>query len=124
MIGEEKQVALNYKFDDASVPSSEAVSLGLIVTELVINSLKYAFPTNRPDAEVLVKYETLGTNWRLTVSDNGVGRPEQGTGSLDGLGNTLVKALTQQMKAQIETVSSPDGLTVSITHASFRPNPA
>jgi two-component sensor histidine kinase len=124
MIGEERRVALNYKFDDAAVPSTEAVSLGLIVTELVINSLKYAFPSNRPDAEILVKYETLGTNWRLTVSDNGVGRPEQGTGSLDGLGSTLVKALTQQMKAQIETVSSPDGLTVSITHASFMPNPA
>lgn len=124
MIDEERPVALNYKFDDASVPSTEAVSLGLIVTELVINSLKYAFPTNRPDAEILIKYETLGTNWRLSVSDNGVGRPEQGTGSLDGLGSTLIKALTQQMKAQIETVSSTDGLSVSITHASFRPNPA
>jgi two-component sensor histidine kinase len=124
MIGEERQVALHYKIEDASVPSTEAVSLGLIVTELVINSLKYAFPTGRPDAEILVKYETLGTNWRLTVSDNGVGRPEQGTGSLDGLGSTLVKALTQQMKAQMETASGPNGLSVSITHASFSPSPA
>ncbi len=124
MIGEEKQIALHHKFDDASVASREAVSLGLIVTELVINSLKYAFPTNRQDAEILVKYETLGTNWRLTVSDNGVGYPAQGAGSLDGLGSTLIKALTQQMKAQIETVSSSNGLSVSITHASFSPNPA
>lgn len=123
MIGEERQIALRYEIDDASVSSTEAVSLGLIVTELVINAVKYAFPTNRSDAEILVKYETLGTNWRLTVSDNGVGRPEQGTGSLDGLGSTLVKALTQQMKAQIETVSSSNGLSVSITHSSFSPNP-
>lgn len=121
MIGEERHVALRYKIEDAAVPSTEAVSLGLIVTELGINSLKYAFPTDRPDAEIVVKYETLGTNWRLTVSDNGVGRPEQGTGSLDGLGSTLVKALTQQMKAQIETVSDAQGLSVSITHATFTP---
>jgi two-component sensor histidine kinase len=124
MIGGERQIALHYKIEHASVPSTQAVSLGLIVTELVINALKYAFPSDRPDAEILVKYETQGTNWRLTVSDNGIGRPEQGTGSLDGLGSTLVKALTQQMKAQIETESGPNGLSVSITHASFSPTPA
>jgi two-component sensor histidine kinase len=123
MIDGEKKIALRYEIDDSSVQSTQAVSLGLILTELVINSLKYAFPTARPDAEILVKYETEGTNWRLTVSDNGIGRPEQGTGSLDGLGSTLVKALTQQMKAQIETESGPNGLSVSITHASFSPTP-
>jgi two-component sensor histidine kinase len=123
MIGGERHIALHYQIEDACVPSTRAVSLGLIVTELVINSLKYAFPSDRPDAEILVKYETQGTNWRLTVSDNGIGRPEQGTGSLDGLGSTLVKALTQQMKAQIAAESGPNGLSVSITHASFSPTP-
>ena len=68
--------------------------------------------------------ETSGTNWRLTVSDNGVGRPHDGAGSGDGLGSTLVKALAQQVKAQIETVSSAHELTVSITHATFTSGPA
>jgi two-component sensor histidine kinase len=124
MIDDERRVSLRYQFDDASAASSEAVSLGLIVTELVINSLKYAFPTNRRDAEVVVKYETSGANWRLTVSDNGVGRPHDGAGSWDGLGSTLVKALAQQVKAQIESVSGAHGLTVSITHATFTARPA
>jgi len=124
MIDDERQVSLRYRFDDASAASSEAVSLGLIVTELVINSLKYAFPTNGRDAEVVVKYETSGENWRLTVSDNGVGRPHDGAGSYDGLGSTLVKALAQQVKAQIESVSGAQGLTVSITHATFTARPA
>ena len=124
MIDDEWRPAVRYQFDDASVASAEAVSLGLILTELVINSLKYGFPTNRADAEVVVKYETSGTNWRLTVSDNGVGRPHDGAGSGDGLGSTLVKALAQQVKAQIETVSSEHGLTVAITHATFTSRPA
>jgi chemotaxis protein methyltransferase CheR len=119
MIDDEKRVSVRYEFDDASARSSEAVSLGLIVTELVINALKHAFPTNRPDAEILVKYETSGANWRLTVSDNGIGRPQDSAGSSDGLGSTLVKALAHQIKAQIETVSSARGLAVSITHATF-----
>ncbi|CAN3989302.1 sensor histidine kinase [Methylocystis bryophila] len=124
MIDDEWRVSIRCQFDDASAASSEAVSLGLILTELVINSLKYAFPTNRRDAEVVVKYETSGANWRLMVSDNGVGRPHDGAGSCDGLGSTLVKALANQVKAQIETVSSEHGLTVAITHATFTPRPA
>ncbi len=121
MIDEHRRVSLRYDLDDAAAPSSEAVSLGLIVTELVINALKYAFPTNRPDAEILVKYESSGANWRLTVSDNGVGRPQDNPGPSDALGGALVKALAQQVKAQIETVSSALGLSVSVTHTTFIP---
>lgn len=126
MIGEEKQIFLKYAFDRALIPSTEAVSLGLIVTELVINSVKYAFPDNRPDAEILVKYETSGSDWRLTVSDNGVGRPKENptAASSNGLGSTLVKALAQQIKAQIEMANGPHGLVVSIAHATFSPRPA
>ncbi|WP_018409248.1 sensor histidine kinase [Methylocystis rosea] len=126
MIGEEKQISLKYAFDRALIPSTEAVSLGLIVTELVINSVKYAFPQSRPDAEILVKYETSGSNWQLTVSDNGVGRPEgyNTAAASDGLGSTLVKALAQQIKAQIEMANSPHGLAVSLAHVTFSPRPA
>jgi chemotaxis protein methyltransferase CheR len=121
IIGQEKQISLKYAFDGALVSSTEAVSLGLIVTELAINSVKYAFPESRPDAVILVKYEKAGSNWRLTVSDNGVGRPKESAAAPNGLGSTLVKALAQQIKAQIETVSSSCGLSVSITHATFTP---
>lgn len=125
MIGEEKKISFKYALDSAVVPSAEAVSLGLIVTELVINSVKHAFPESRRDAAIFVKYEISGSNWQLTVSDNGVGRPKESTEtSPDGLGSSLVKALAQQIKAQIETVSSSRGLAVSITHVRFSPRPA
>jgi two-component sensor histidine kinase len=119
MIDDQRRISLRYEFDDASASSSEAVSLGLIMTELVINSLKYAFPTNRPNAEILVKYESSGANWRLTVSDNGIGRPQDSTRSSDGLGSTLVKALAQQIRAHIEIVSTARGLSVSVAQTAF-----
>ena len=102
------------------ITSATAVSLGLIVTELVINALKYAFPGDRPDALIMVTYEHDRRDWKLTVSDNGMGYdalahlPAEG-----GLGTTIVKALAKQLGARVEVDSSTTGLTTSVTRATF-----
>jgi chemotaxis protein methyltransferase CheR len=120
MIGESRPAELKVIADSGQVVSSDAVSLGLIVTELVINALKYAFPDNRPSAAVMVRYEVNGTDWKLSVSDNGVGRKEGAAPPpKGGLGTSLVKALAQQLNAQVTTLSSPDGMSVSVEHATF-----
>ena len=128
MIGDHNRISLKVISDESAVPSSQAVSLGLIVTELVINALKYAFPKASADPEVLVSYETSGPNWQLVVSDNGVGKPGANNDPVkDGLGTTLVKALAQQLEAKVETTNSPKGLKVSVTRATFKsrlPRPA
>jgi two-component sensor histidine kinase len=120
MIGDRSAISLKVLADEGMVLSAQAVSLGLIVTELVINALKHAFPRNHPNAEVLVSYETSGADWRLEVLDNGMGRP---TGAIaptkGGLGTSLVTALAQQLEARVETIDSPLGLKVSITRASL-----
>ena len=61
-----------------------------------------------------------GTNWKLSVADNGVGKPD-GVFAQEktGLGTGIVKALSQQLDAQVETLASLEGTTVSITHATF-----
>ena len=56
-----------------TVESSQAVSLGLVTTELVINALKHAFPPGH-EGEIVVRYDVDGAGWRLSVSDNGIGR--------------------------------------------------
>jgi two-component sensor histidine kinase len=86
----------------------------------VINALKYAFPNQNKAATVTVSYEVNGTDWKLSVCDNGVGRIDSsGPPAKGGLGTSLVQALAHQLDAQVEIVNSPTGMTVSITHATF-----
>ncbi|MDI1286230.1 MAG: histidine kinase dimerization/phosphoacceptor domain -containing protein [Reyranella sp.] len=120
MIGDVRQISLKVIGGRGSVSSRQAESLGLIVTELVMNALKHAFPEDSAKGQITVTYDTAGTNWKLSVSDDGIGKPDgvfaQGK---SGLGTGIVKALSQQLDAQVETVAGPHGTSVSITHATF-----
>ncbi len=76
MIGDSRPITLKVEADAGVAISRDAVSIGLIVTELVMNALKHAFPGERPDAAIVVSYRVAGTDWKLTVSDNGIGKPD------------------------------------------------
>ena len=120
MIHESRDVELEVVAGTGAVPSEEAVSLGLIVTELVINAMKHAFPPGAKAGRIVVGYEVKGDDWKLSVSDNGIGMAQKTAGAKSkGLGTMLVKAMAQQLEAQVDTVTSRDGTTVSLTRASF-----
>ncbi len=119
MVGESQPVKLNVNCDVGMIASAHAVSVGLIVTELVINALKYAFPHKKEGTEVDVRYEISGTDWKLTVSDNGVGKSDSAAAAEGGLGTTIVDALAKQLDAKVEVGRSPNGLSISIAHATF-----
>jgi chemotaxis protein methyltransferase CheR len=96
--------------------SENAVSCGLIVTELVINALKHAFPNGRK-GQVEVAFSGDKSNWRLSVSDNGVGRPLKPVGPIRvGLGTSIVEALARQLKATVETSACSAGTATAIIH--------
>jgi chemotaxis protein methyltransferase CheR len=100
--------------------SAQAVSMGLIVTELVINALKYAFPEDKPGSIVMVTYESRDDDWKLVVSDNGVGKAaEEAQETAGGLGTVIVNALVKRLEARMEVVAAPSGLYIAITRATF-----
>jgi two-component sensor histidine kinase len=120
MIADGRPVTIKVIGEGGSAPSREAESLGLIATELIMNALKHAFPTDRIMGRIVVAYDVDGTNWKLSVADNGVGKPDGVFAqSKTGLGTGIVKALAQQLDAKVETLADPSGTTVSITHATF-----
>jgi two-component sensor histidine kinase len=121
MIGEDQPIALTVAADEGMIGSDKAVSLGLIVTELVINAVKYAFPTDRPGSLVRISYDSDGADWELIVSDNGVGNGGAiAAETPGGLGTIIVKALVQQLEARMEVTSSETGVTVSIARGTFQ----
>jgi two-component sensor histidine kinase len=121
MIGDSRPVALKVMANPGTAMPRDTVSIGLVVTELVMNALKHAFPSPKTDAAILVHYNVAGTDWKLTVSDNGVGKPDvSANATKPGLGTSLVKALTRQLDAVLDTATGPRGTAVSITHATFK----
>src|ERR1700691_2807614 len=107
MIGDSRPIIVKVEADPGTGVSAEAVSIGLITTELVINALKHGFPSGGNGCgEILVKYEVDEANWRLSVSDNGVGLQQDGCRRRHtGLGTTIVEALAHQLKASVEISS-------------------
>jgi two-component sensor histidine kinase len=91
---------------------ADAVPLGLIINELVVNALKYAFPDGSA-GRIWVSLERIGTTLRLTVKDSGIGPQHSVQGT--GMGRRLVSALAQQLAATVEFRCSFPGTIVSIS---------
>jgi two-component sensor histidine kinase len=124
MIGDSRPISLQAQVEGGTASSTQAVSIGLIVTELVMNALKHAFPGDQGDGRIVVAYDLAGPNWRLTVSDNGIGRPEgHSDKTKPGLGTSIIAALAKQLDARVDVVMDPNGTKVSITHATFASQP-
>lgn len=119
MIGGRKPITLNVTADKATATSEEAISFGLITTELVINSLKHAFPNNRK-GKITVAYTARGSAWKLVVTDDGVGFSRTAKNEHSGLGTGIVSALAHQMHATIKTTSTGRGTSVSIIHTPIK----
>jgi two-component sensor histidine kinase len=116
MIRDKEQISLSVGVDDSVVGADVSVSLGLLVTELVINALKHAFPASRK-GKIVVGYHAHGPNWTMSVGDDGVGMPKDPADATRGLGSSIVEALAKQLHARIQVVDTKPGTTVSIIHS-------
>ena len=116
MIGDGGHIIIEVKAAEGGVSSSDAVSIGLIVTEAVINALKHAFAKDEKDGRIIVTYEVIGTDWKLSIADNGMGKPKCGSPKV-GLGTSIVNALANQLDARVDVVTGQGGTIVSIIHA-------
>ena len=112
MIHDHDQIKLTVEADDAQCAANTSVSLGLIVTELVINALKHAFPQGV--GHILVGYKAHAGEWTLSVSDNGVGMPRGKAPAKAGLGTSIVEALAKQLGASVDLADTHPGTKVSI----------
>lgn len=115
MISDPEQLSIEVCVDDSSVEDETSVSLGLIVTELVINALKHGFPEGR-HGKISIDYSSRGPDWTLSVSDNGIGMPALPAIAAAGLGTTIIEALARQLDARVKITDAHPGTTVSLAH--------
>jgi two-component sensor histidine kinase len=116
MIRDHNKQSIDVHSDDSKVGADVSVSLGLIVTELVINALKHAFPEERP-GKIIVNYQSQGPNWTLSVDDDGVGMPHGDAIATPGLGTSIVEALARQLQARVKVADRNPGTAVSVIHS-------
>jgi two-component sensor histidine kinase len=93
------------KAESHPIPLTQAVSVGLIINELLVNALKYAFPDDC-EGRVLVTFMRTDQEYCLAVSDNGVGIPaaRDSTSShpSTGLGQRLIRAFVAQLGGRLK----------------------
>lgn len=111
------RVRIETEIEQTYCASDTVMILGLILSELISNSLKHAFPDER-EGLIRVRLRSSGKGYELIVSDNGVGLPvtvdPENPGTF-GLG--LIKALARQLKADT-SIDTKEGTAF---HFMFKP---
>lgn len=106
-------VAIVSALDRVDVPAEHALRAGLIVNELVMNALKYAFPDGK--GRIDIGLSAAGPGYVLTVSDTGCGR---GDTARPGSGSRLVPMMAKSIGGVLAYGDGP-GVTVTLTVASI-----
>jgi PAS domain S-box-containing protein len=95
-------IKLKINAENILLDINTAIPLGLIVNELITNSLKHAFPDGKP-GKINVNFHTQDDHYEFTVKDNGIGFPEDlDYQNTDSLGLQLINSLTSQIDGEIE----------------------
>ena len=108
-------ITLDCRSEPAALPRDRAVSIGLIVNELVTNAAKHAF-AGRDAGRIQVRFAAAESGWTLSVSDNGTGMPPETRtkGRAGGLGQRLIEGFVRQARGTVSTESGSEGTAVTV----------
>lgn len=109
----DNNVQLHMDVDNLNLDVDSVIPLGLIVNELVSNSLKYAFPDNK-NGSIKVSLKEANEMLVLTVSDDGIGfENEKEILSNNSFGYKLINAFKDQLEADMK-IKNENGLSISL----------
>lgn len=111
----EEKVDMFYDVSEMRLDVDVAIPLGLIINELVTNSMKYAFPKDR-EGTIEISLHQEDDQIRLAVIDNGVGDAAEKRADSTSFGNNLIGLLTNKLKGTLRFLEGP-GYGVEILFA-------
>ncbi len=103
--GDFQKINLDIKAENINMNIGMAIPCGLIVNEMVTNSLKYAFPDNKSGTIKIIFKQNKPGSFVLQVSDNGSGMPQgMDIKNLKSLGIKLIQDLARQIEGELEYI--------------------
>lgn len=119
-LAQENQIEILYDTPKLYLDVDTAIPLGLIINELITNSLKYGFP-NKKKGEIKIKLAISPLNLLcLTVSDNGIGKQENPNKKSTEFGTQLIHILCKKLKGDIKVLKKAEGYGTEICFAKWK----
>lgn len=97
----ESSIAIRKEVIDMDIPITKAVPTGLIVNEVITNSIKHAFTPASQSPSISLRMERRDDKIYITLADNGVGFGNLGERKDSSLGITLIESLASQIDAEV-----------------------
>lgn len=115
--GQNVASAPRLQIDPVELDADTAIGCGFLITELISNVLKHAFPPDKPASapEVWISLAAEASSMSMIVGDNGVGLPDDVTvGQTNTLGMRLIGMFLRQLHASVE-IARQNGTTFTMT---------
>jgi two-component sensor histidine kinase len=109
----DKKVNFTLAVENHILDSESSLYLGIVLSELVMNALKYAFDRERNN-KIKIAFRTTGTQYKLTITDNGKGMPKQLHTQGTGMGFAIVHAMVEKLKGDLK-IKSSKGTQITLT---------
>jgi len=117
---EDKEIRIKTDVSAIKLDIDTIIPLGLIINELISNSLKYAFK-DQASGEISISLKEEGPSLQLNVMDNGIGLPEGfSVENNTSLGYRLIKAFCDKLKATLQVDSKKGETSISISIKDFK----
>jgi two-component sensor histidine kinase len=105
-------VSLTFEIESIELGTDASVSLGVVITELVTNAVKYAYPDGVGDIRVRLKRQA--EDIELSVEDDGIGRAEDRPADGTGVGSRIVAAMCRNLGSQLAYLDRNPGTSARL----------
>jgi two-component sensor histidine kinase len=114
-----KMSRLTLRAEPIEIDPDRAVAIGIIVNELIMNAVKYAYPDGA--GPIYVELKALSDDLLLTISDDGVGLNVKADPRSTGLGQRIVSAMAAKLEASVERDPAHSGTRIVVRFARISP---